>query len=284
MTTSRTSSAPPEAPHPGWDHVRDHPAWAPYTHLLERLPADGFPGTRALNALLPAGTETRSGRTVRFERPSRIVTGATALGYEAEITATGRISTREDNRHDLCNALVWAAFPRTKAALNARHVAALPDATPGRRGPVRDALTLFDECGGVFTSPRRECLEAVARHDWQALFGIAGEAWPPDLELTIFGHGTLEKLWSPYKAITGRCLLLHAPNGLDDAESLDRAMARLWSGDEPLGAPRDLCPFPFMGVPGWWHDLQDRAFYEDTTVFRPPPSDRSPPPVFSCPS
>src|SRR5512147_150765 len=72
---------------------------------------------------------------------------AGGAAYEAHIAATGRVPTR-DNAHDLFNALVWLAWPRTKAALNARQALELArDGVRGRRGPVRDAATLIDESG-----------------------------------------------------------------------------------------------------------------------------------------
>jgi hypothetical protein len=39
--------------------------------------------------------------------------------------ASGEVATRPDNRHDLFNALIWLAFPRSKAAMNRRHHEAL---------------------------------------------------------------------------------------------------------------------------------------------------------------
>ncbi|TGT79046.1 DUF3025 domain-containing protein, partial [Mesorhizobium sp. M8A.F.Ca.ET.161.01.1.1] len=57
---------------------------------------------------------------------------ADGLHYETRI-ARGRIATRADNWHDLFNALVWAAYPQLKRALNVqqcRHIEAMP---PGQR-------------------------------------------------------------------------------------------------------------------------------------------------------
>ena len=41
--------------------------------------------------------------------------------YEARVFLNGELQVRDRNWHDLLNVLVWAAFPRAKAALNARH-------------------------------------------------------------------------------------------------------------------------------------------------------------------
>ncbi len=46
-------------------------------------------------------------------------------GYEPRLYLRGELQVRERSWHDLFNVLVWLAFPLAKAALNARHYAAL---------------------------------------------------------------------------------------------------------------------------------------------------------------
>ena len=46
----------------------------------------------------------------------------------------GRVETRPDNLHDFFNALIWLAFPRSKARINAMHAAEIPR-EGGRRPP-----------------------------------------------------------------------------------------------------------------------------------------------------
>ena len=260
----------------------EHPAWDPYRTLLDRLPQDEFPTPHTLQTLLSAAVRTQSGRPIRFTPAAAL---DATLGYEEEIAASGRVSTRSDDLHDLCNALVWARFPALKAALNARHLDALPTSTSGRRGPVRDALTLFDECGLLVTSADRAPLERLAAHDWRGLFGPAGEAWPETMRVHCVGHANLEKLCRPYKGMTGRCLLLHTPGDELDLEKLDAIMARCWAPAGPLARPADLCPLPHAGIPGWWTGgAQDVAFYDDPEVFRLPREGRVPPPVWSTAS
>jgi hypothetical protein len=176
--------------------------------------------------------------------------------------------------------LVWARFPRLKAALNLRHLAALPGSAPGRRGRVRDAVTLFDECGAVVFGPDRDGLERLARHDWPGLFGTDGARWPRTLSVVLVGHGVMERLASPWKSMTGRCLLVVTGTGAGDWPALDRFAAHLWRDDGPIRKPGHLCPLPYMGLPGWWPGGTDADFYADQAVFRPPPADRPPYPVF----
>jgi len=267
-----------------WSGVADHPAWAGFHSWLKRLTRDRFPTLEALDALLPATARNTDGERIRFVDPADLPAPAPGTGYEEEIAATGRVSTRPGSLHDLCNALVWARFPRLKAAMNRRHLLALPESTPGRRGPVRDALTGFDECGLVVTCPRLAPLDALAANDWDAVFGRSGEGWAGDLGVHVVGHANLEKLWNPYKAMTGRCLLLQSLEADPGDAAIDAAVATLWGPEGPLRRPGDFSPLPFMGIPGWSRGPQYRAFYDDPEVFRAPPPGRSPAPVFSWPA
>ncbi len=271
---------------PPWEMVLDHPAWSPYATQLRALPRDRFPTAADLSELLGPGQRTTSGRPIRFETPDVIEAREGEGAYEREIAETGRVSTRPGSLHDLCNALAWARFPRLKAQLNALHIEALPDSRPGRRGPVRDALTLFDECGLVVTCPERAPLEALAAHDWARVFGRSGERWGAELDAWLVGHASLEKWFAPYKAMTGHCLLLHTPSGPANATMVDTWAAEAWRRPDGPRRPADLCPLPFTGIPGWSFEPQDAAFYDDPSVFRPPAPSRSPPPVFevSAPS
>jgi hypothetical protein len=74
--------------------------------------------------------------------------------YDARIVQ-GVVPTRPGNWHDFLNALVWATFPRAKAALHRRQHALIrswipPGATrlPNARTREQDALALLDE-GGI---------------------------------------------------------------------------------------------------------------------------------------
>jgi DUF3025 family protein len=77
--------------------------------------------------------------------------------YEVRIAAQGEVPTRPRNAHDLCNALVWAAYPHAKLALT-RALAAVQRARaagratlPATRTRAHDVLALVDEGGLVCT-------------------------------------------------------------------------------------------------------------------------------------
>lgn len=177
--------------------------------------------------------------------------GALATGYEHHVAATGRVPTR-DNAHDLFNGLVWLRCPDFKAALNRAHVEA-PPAPPGRRGPLRDALTLLDESGLLLDAPP-PLQQALREQDWDGLFLGLRPLWA-QARLLVVGHALLEKLLAPRKPLCARVLVV------DDVQA-----PRLPEGLKPSGLP----PLPVLGIPGWWAPNASRDFYADARVFRHP--------------
>lgn len=189
---------------------------------------------------------------------------AGAAAYETHIAATGRVPTR-DNAHDLFNALIWLAYPLTKAALNARQAAELArDGVRDRRGPVRDAATLIDESGLLLVADEQACA-ALARFDWPWLFGAQRARWGRDWLPFAFGHALIEKLLVPYKGLTAAVLCLPAP-ATGGGGAVDQAAAA-WVRSAPM-APGLLAHLPVLGIPGWWPANEDPAFYADAAVFR----------------
>ena len=185
--------------------------------------------------------------------------------YEAHIFRTRTVPSR-DNLHDFFNGLVWLAFPETKRRLNELQATEIARAGVGAtRGPLRDALTLFDENGAVLDAPPA-LWEALIARDWQALFVTQRSLWH-DVRLLLFGHALLEKLVTPRKPITAHVLLTYRANGaaaLDDA-----AMAKNF-GAKALEA-KPFVPIPVLGVPGWCVENTSASFYADPQVFRPLP-------------
>lgn len=262
----------------------DLPYWAPYRELIGRLARSEFPDSTALNALLQPACRSGGGKPLRFVSAGQIPN----LAYERHIFETGEVSTREENWHDLFNALVWCRFPRLKAALNALHYGQLGREREGSRGALRDALTLLDESGVIILGRDRTVLQALAERNWQAAFRTHQGAWETDLSVVVCGHGLLEKFPRPYKSITAHALLCHIECPVSDPfkdhafAAADKAIAQLLLRGALQTGTANLSPVPLMGIPGWWPDgVQDRAFYDDTAVFRPPPQGFRPAPVHS---
>ena len=181
--------------------------------------------------------------------------------YERFIFETRQVPTR-DGLHDFFNGLAWLHFPQTKQRLNqlqAEQIAA--DGIRPVRGPVRDALTLFDENAALLQAPDA-LWEALQARDWALLFLGARFLWQR-ARLTLFGHALVEKLVQPRKDITAhvyRVPLELSPQDIDAWLAADLTPARL--------ARKPFEPLPVLGVPGWWSANANPAFYDDAQVFR----------------
>ena len=198
--------------------------------------------------------------------------------YEARIFLGGALQVRERNWHDLLNVLVWLAFPRAKAALNARHYAALAAqraAGAPNRGPVQDALTLFDEGGVIVASCDHELLDCLRGWRWKELFWSRRARLPARMRFHLFGHALYEKALQPFLGITGRGIVLTAGPDLlgaplsEQLAVLDAALAAHLSDPAKLAATRELEVVPVLGVPGWHARNGNELFYDDTDYFRP---------------
>ncbi|MDM0108269.1 DUF3025 domain-containing protein [Variovorax sp. J22R24] len=236
------------------------PWLAPYApraaRVLERA-GHGAPVAETLSAEpfsidLPAG-------------PLRFVPGDSAPAgeaYEAFIFRTGCVPTR-NNLHDLFNGLAWLHFPQAKRRLNELQATEIARAGIGAtRGPLRDALTLFDENGAVLCAPPA-LWEALIARDWHRLFVAQRQSWR-GARLLVFGHALLEKLCSPRKAATAHVLI--APGATPSIAMDDAAIA---SALEPAHlARKPFAPLPVLGVPGWWPPNETADFYDDPQVFR----------------
>lgn len=188
------------------------------------------------------------------------------VAYERFIFETGAVPTRE-GLHDFFNGLVWMRFPATKRLLNRLQAAEIGKAGVGQvRGPVRDAITLFDENAVLLQGPDA-IWDALLGREWTRLFVDLRPLWA-QARLVLFGHALTEKLVAPYKSITGHVYREPVPKGLgDDLAAWDAWLAaHLTAGDL---AAKPFTPLPVLGVPGWWPESESAGFYEDTEVFRP---------------
>jgi hypothetical protein len=204
---------------------------------------------------------------------------------------------------------MWLAFGQTKALVNrlqAKQIAAL--GVGATRGGLRDFLTLFDE-NALLLLADEHAINALRQHDWQTLLVRRRSDWlgeAPALAAIPFGHALLEKLLTPYKAITAHvwpigevevCFEteakkldrnIHAPFKAKLSEktheyygqafltpvnlqALDQRLAtQLQATTASLLTPRGLLlPLPVLGIPAWCEANIQPEFYEDTQVFRP---------------
>jgi len=245
--------------------VLARPDWPMRSVLQNLLEREGNPVMTRSGLplrLVPAGGRKRS-----FEER-----------YEARIHLRGEMAFRERNWHDLLNVLAWLTFPRAKAALNARHYAALraqSAAGAANRGPAQDALTLFDEGGVIVASCDDELLGLLRGWRWKELFWSNRTRLPGRMYFCLFGHALYEKALRPFLGITGRGILLKTEPALlaqppgGQLAILDSQVAATISEAGNLTAPRELAVIPILGVPGWCPGNEQESYYDNTDYFRP---------------
>ncbi len=182
--------------------------------------------------------------------------------YEAFIFRTGQVPTR-DNLHDFFNGLIWLHYPQAKRRLNALQAGAIAAQGVGAvRGPLRDAVTVFDENGAVLFAPR-ELREALVARAWRRLFTDLRPLWR-QARLEIFGHALLEQLVKPRKPLTAHVLLV--PDAPESVPDVDAWLAGVLQPARLEAKP--FTPLPVLGVPGWWGENENFSFYDDSSVFR----------------
>lgn len=260
---------------PVWDRwaLLASPMFAALSPLIERLPEDHFPTLAELNRLCEEReVVSGGGEPVEFV-PQEAKTGEP---YEKRVFAYGKVLTRDRNWHDMFNALVWITFPRTKAEINRHHYREMQSREGGEaRGPVRDALTLFDESGVIVASSDAGLAELLTGFQWKELFWTRREDVAGAMRFHLFGHALYEKALAPYKGITGKSVIVDVsarelerplPQQL---ASLDAHLARSFAELRSLAATEDYAPLPILGVPGWTPENESERYYEDTQQFRP---------------
>lgn len=183
--------------------------------------------------------------------------------YERFIFETGHCPTRE-GLHDFFHGLCWLAFPRAKRQLNRLQAAEIARlGVQGRRGPVRDAITVFDENGALLDAPPA-LWQALLAREWRRLFVDLRPLWA-QARLLVFGHALLEKLVQPRKDLTAH--VWAAPCALADLAGVDAWLAGEATAERLAAKP--FTPLPVLGIPGWCAQNENFSFYDDSLVFRP---------------
>lgn len=259
-----------------WKSALAAPVFAAIAPVLEPLPPDRFPGLEALNVLATPSVTSGGGAPIRFV-PARAPTpGDFSTQYEVRVYETGEVQTRPDNWHDLFNALVWLAFPKTKAALNRHHYEEMRARAGERlRGTARDVLTLFDE-GGIVVASCDAALAALLREfRWKELFWRRRGDVLKSMRFFVFGHAIYEKALQPYKGVTAKALIVEVAPALfakpleSQLAELDSRAADYFSDAKVLASTHTLSPLPVLGIPGWEAANAVERYYDDESQFRP---------------
>ncbi len=256
-------------------------SFAPLHSSISRLGANGFPTLQDCNALLATcqpGITVHGGQSLRFV-PQEYGKLPFEAQYEPRCYLKGEVPTRENNWHDLLNALVWLTFPKAKAAINARHYRALTEeasaATGSQRGSVRDTNTLLDESGVVVACADPGLAALLQNFQWKELFWHRRADVQSGMGFYLFGHGLYEKTMRPYIGMTGQGLLLPVEQAFFSWPSaqqlahLDDRLADYLSAPDHCRSTRELTPVPLLGIPGWAAENEDAAYYDNIHYFRP---------------
>ncbi|MDR3003277.1 MAG: DUF3025 domain-containing protein [Acidovorax sp.] len=249
-----------------WQSVDWSKPWlAPLRARGEGLAAQLLQGGAVHAALNSAMPHTLQAQGLCFVPQADLPAG---MAYEAFIAAQRRVPTRH-NFHDFFNGLVWLHYPHTKLRLNALQAEVIAAQGVGaRRGPVRDAATLFDESGAVLQAPE-PLWQALLARDWQSLFITHRDLWQ-QARLLVFGHAVMEKLLVDRMDVTVHVLLAPALTSSQIDRSIapdDVAMAAAFTREHLAHKP--FTPLPLSGVPGWHAGNTQAHFYANQAVFRP---------------
>jgi len=262
-----------------WPAARERlraPMYAPLARAIERLPSDRWPTHADLTAAA-AGIDTSRGKPLSFVAP-REHTDRERRYYELHIAETGEVETRPENWHDLFNALAWLTYPRAKATINAQHAAILEergDAEAKRRGPERDALTLFDEGGVAVMADDPDFFELIRDFEWKRMFWERRHDLTRHVRFLAFGHALFERVLEPHIGMVAKTVFLGEPSlPADDALTavVDRALATHFKDRARFPKPKAMAPIPVLGIPGWHPGTEIESFYDDRSHFRGPTS------------
>ena len=252
--------------------------FTPLHSVLAQFKNRSFPIMADCNALL-AGRQPPV--TVQRALPLRFVAHEPGKllferQYEPRCYLNGEVQMREQEWHDLLNALVWMTFPKAKAAINARHYHALISAAEinNQRGAARDMATLLDESGVIVVSADEELNNFLRDFQWKELFWRRREQVNAAMGFYIFGHGLYEKGLQPYIGMTGQGLLLTVEQDFFTwplarrLAYLDKRVADYLNAPEHCRSTRELSPVPLLGVPGWARENAEESYYDNTAYFR----------------
>lgn len=196
--------------------------------------------------------------------------------YEDFISQTRQIPMRLNNWHDLFGALIWCLFPKSKQLMNQLHMEQIQQFGSKERSKVRHKLTLLDECGVIIClkASQRFLLDLLRNHQWTEAFYQHKNLWA-ELNPIIFGHANYEMATKPFIGLTAKLWCIEWPEqGLTETDTegydfVDKLLAAQLVNADLLLDNQQLSPLPLLGVPGWHQQVQDLAFYADTSYFRP---------------
>jgi len=242
-----------------------HPVFSDVAEFLFWASGEQWPAVESLNETPNKLQHAFTGMPLVFARqtPELLLDGK---HYEQRIYQDGLIATRENNWHDLFNAMMWLKYPRMKSALNMRQWKDVGQFGLRTRTPGQCSMTLFDEAGAIVTMPN-EMLECWKQHDWTGLFIRHAHAWNDGrARVAVFGHALLDHALVTETLLVAKCIVLDEK--CDFTSSIDSLAEGIASGSLLL-ANSELRTLPLCGIPGWHSASDSAAFVESAACFSP---------------
>jgi len=174
---------------------------------------------------LPVSCELQAPKSKR--RRARVGLRSRDALYDARIDALGLLPTREANYHDFFNAMVWATFPLSKAAIAARQhgiwkreLEPMFTQLPSRRTREQDALAMLDEGGLIVLAPPAIEREVRARCEAGDEAWLRAQRATNTVKTFVFGHALHEHMVSTDALIRANPIVVRA-----NAHDADVALA-----------------------------------------------------------
>lgn len=175
--------------------------------------------------------------------------------YDGLICEERLVQTRPASWHDFFNALVWAAFPRTKARLHARQhraiaarVAPGAAAQPGARTREQDGLALLDEGGVVLLCAANVADDVRRALDLREVDPIAGLTREGRVLGVVYGHAIYEHVGCGGPRVRATAHVVGCPVVPADAgacvDLCDAALSEALADPSSFARPEDLRSLP----------------------------------------
>lgn len=198
--------------------------------------------------------------------------------YEVRIAERKEVETRQECWHDLCNALIWNAYPKSKWALNQRYYKSLCRrketwTRSARRSPEEDLCTVINENALIIAYLDEQDKKMIQSFLWHDFFWKNRDGLAERMELFFWGHSLLEKSMQPYIGMTGHGIFIPVTKTFfsipvqQKIEYVDSALHTLLI-EQTISSVQDLSPFPILGFPGFCDEAEEESFYDNKGYFR----------------
>ena len=242
-----------------------HPVFNDVAAFLSWAEAEFWPSVESLNLSEGGLVHAYTGMPLVFEKQT-VELVLDGMHYEQRIYQHGKIATRENNWHDLFNAMMWLKYARIKSALNSRQWNDVQQYGLKSRTPAQCAMTLFDEAGAFVAMPA-DMLECWKLHDWHGLFIENAESWRSGkARVAVFGHALLDHALVTETLLVAKCIVLD--DHFDFSSGFDMLADDIQSGNRLL-ANSELRTLPLCGIPGWHSAANSAEFVAAAACFSP---------------